>query len=227
MKERLQKFLAHAGVASRRKAEELIAAGLVTVNGAVVKRLGTTVDPNRDQVTIKGKPIASQPTRWYVALNKPVGVVSSKVAQRGERTVYQLVPESGLFAIAGRLDKDSEGLVLLTNDGDLVQRLTHPKFQHEKEYLIETIKPLDAAMLNKLKRGVRLTEGAARADRVEHLHGLTYRLIIHQGWHQQIRRMIGAVRNDVVKLQRTRIAKLKLSNLRPGQWREVRRQEII
>ncbi len=228
MKERLQKFIASAGVSSRRRAEELIANGYVTVNGKVITRLGTTVDPDHDKVAVNGRPIARPTTHRYIALNKPFGVVCSKVAQaKGERTVYQLVPKSADLAIAGRLDKDSEGLVLLTNDGDLVNRLTHPRYQHEKEYLVDTIKPMDDAVLNKLRRGVRLKEGVAVMDSIAHEHALTFRAVIHQGWNRQIRRMIGKVRNDVVKLQRVRMGKLELGELKPGEWREVKHSDIM
>ncbi len=227
VKERLQKFIASAGLASRRQAEELITSGVVSVNGTVVTKLGTTVDPARDRVTVRGRPVSRVSTYRYIALNKPVGVVCSKVAPGRERTVYSLVPNSRDLAIAGRLDKDSEGLVLLTNDGELVNKLTHPRYQHQKEYIVQTIKPLDRNALNKLQRGVRLEEGKATLDSIAEAGPRTYRVGLHQGWKRQIRRMISAVRNEVVRLQRVRIAKLKLGNLIPGQWQEVRRTTIV
>ncbi len=167
VRERLQKFLAAAGVASRRKSELLITSGAVAVNGAIITTLGTTIDPDRDAVTVDGRPIVRVHAHRYVALHKPAGVVSSRVSQRGEPTVYRLVPRSSHLAIAGRLDKDSEGLVLLTDDGDLVNRLSHPRYQHEKEYLVTTVKPFDDAALNRLRRGVTLTEGRAVMDLVQ------------------------------------------------------------
>lgn len=227
MKERLQKFLSRAGIASRRKAEELITTGVVSVNGTVVTKLGTTIDSAHDRVTVRGRTVADVTSFRYVALNKPVDVVCSKVAQAHERTVYNLVPNARDLAIAGRLDKDSEGLVLLTNDGELVNQLTHPRYQHEKEYVIKTIKALDDSALNKLRRGVRLEEGKAVIDRIEKVSALTYRVILHQGWKRQIRRMVSAVRNDVVRLQRVRIAKLKLNALASGAWREVQRNDVV
>lgn len=228
MKERLQKFLAGAGVASRRKAEELISAGFVTVNGTIITKLGTTIDPEYDVIAVQGKKVTLPTAFRYIALNKPAGVVCSKVAQkRGERTVYQLVPESNSLAIAGRLDKDSSGLIVLTNDGDIVNKLTHPKFQHEKEYLVTTVKPLDDGVLARLRRGVRLTEGTAVADTIEKTGYSTYRIIIHQGWNRQIRRMIGKVRNDVKRLTRVRLGKLSIGDLKTGERREVRRTDIL
>lgn len=227
MIERLQKFIAGAGVTSRRKAEELITAGRVSVNGAVVTKLGTTIDPDRDEITVDGKRVVQPTTHRYIALHKPAGVVCSKVAQGKARTVYQLVPKSGALAIAGRLDKESDGLVVLTNDGDLVNRLTHPRFRHEKEYLVTTVKPLDDKAVNRLRRGVRLDEGTAVVDRIEPAGHTTYRIVIHQGWNRQIRRMIGAVRNDVARLTRTRLGNLALGDLKEGAWREVTRSSII
>ena len=228
MKERLQKFIAGAGVSSRRRAEELITSGYVAVNGKIITRLGTTIDPDHDKVTVNGRPVARPTTHRYIALNKPYAVVCSKIAQgRGERTVYHLVPKSADLAIAGRLDKDSEGLVILTNDGDLVNRLTHPRYQHEKEYVVDTIKPLDDAAMNRLRRGVRLKEGLAVMDTIEHLHGHSFRVIIHQGWNRQIRRMIGEVRTDVVKLKRVRMGKYELGTLPPGEWLEVKHSDIL
>ncbi len=227
MKERLQKFIAGAGVTSRRKAEELITAGRVSVNGEIVTTLGTSVDPDRDSVTVNGKPVANVTAFTYITLNKPPDVVCSKTSQGRERTVYQLVPNSGKLAIAGRLDKESDGLVLLTNDGELVNRLTHPRFRHEKEYLVTTVKPLDDASINRLRRGVRLTEGTAVVDRIEPAGHTTYRIVIHQGWNRQIRRMIGAVRNDVKRLTRTRLGKLTLTGLTEGTWREVSRNDVV
>ncbi|MFH0828859.1 MAG: pseudouridine synthase [Candidatus Kerfeldbacteria bacterium] len=227
MKERLQKFLAGAGVASRRRAEELITAGYVTVNGSVVTKMGTSVDPDHDAVTVNGRPVANVTAFTYIALNKPTGIVCSKIAQGRARTVYQLVPNSGKLAIAGRLDMESDGLIVLTNDGEFVNRLTHPRFRHEKEYLVTTVKPLDDASINRLRRGIRMTEGTAVVDHIEPAGRTTYRIVIHQGWNRQIRRMIGKVRNDVVRLTRVRLGKLALNELKTGEWREVRRTDIL
>lgn len=227
MIERLQKFIANAGVTSRRKAEELIVAGRVFVNGRKVTKLGTTVDPQKDKVTVDGRLVANVITFRYIALNKPVGITSTRAQYKNERTVHDLVPDSRDLAIAGRLDKDSEGLVLLTNDGELVNKLTHPRYQHEKEYEVQTVKPLDAGALNQLRRGIRLEEGKATFDRITEIGPKTYRIVLHQGWKRQIRRMIGTVHADVAKLQRVRINKLELGSLKPGAWREVQRQEIV
>jgi len=226
MTERLQKFIANAGVTSRRKAEELITAGRVTVNGKKVTKLGSTVDPVRDRVAVDGHPIANVTSFRYIAVNKPVGVTCTRAQYKNEKTVHDLVPGTRDLVIAGRLDKDSDGLVLLTNDGELVNKLTHPRFQHEKEYEVVTPKPLDASMLNQLRRGVRLEEGKATFDRIEEIRPNLYRIVIHQGWKRQVRRMIGHVRNDVLRLTRVRINRLQLGTLQPGEYREVERSEI-
>lgn len=227
MQERLQKFLASAGVASRRKAEALIVAGRISVNGRRVTKLGSTIDPMRDQVAVDGQAVAKTAAFRTLALNKPAGVVCSKLAQGKERTVYDLVPRSRDLAIAGRLDKDSEGLVLLSNDGDLVNRLTHPRYQHAKEYVVMTIRPLDAAALNRLRRGIRLTEGRATVDAIEPLSPTRYRIVLHQGWKRQLRRMLAAIGHDVRRLTRVRLGRLTLGDLRPGAWREVERRDVL
>jgi 23S rRNA pseudouridine2605 synthase len=224
---RLQKFIASTGIASRRKAEELMSAGRVFVNGQKVTKLGTTADPEKDIISVNGKLLNHETPYRYIALNKPVGVTCTAAEIKGERTVYDLVPHSEDLVIAGRLDKDSDGLVILTNDGELVNHITHPRYQHQKEYEVTTVKPLEKEALEALRRGVRLKEGKATFDRLTKIARLRYRVVLHQGWKRQIRRMIGEVRNDVAGLTRTRINKLTLENLRPGEYREVRRSEIL
>lgn len=225
-RERLQKFIASTGLASRRHAEELMTRGKVRVNGQVVTKLGSTVDPSKDEVTVNGKPLQRVTSFRYIALNKPVGYVCSRARHAGEKTVYDLVPDARDLVIAGRLDKDSDGLVLLTNDGDLVNRITHPRYRHEKEYEIATIKPLSPEAIQKLQRGIRLDEGNAIFDQLTELRPGLYRVVLHQGWKRQIRRMISAVHNDVVRLTRVRIEKLHLNNIPTGAWREASTDEV-
>ena len=201
--------------------------GVILVNGKPITKLGSTVDPEKDKISVHGKLVSRPVVFTYIAVNKPIGIVSSRSAQGRDKTIYDLVPGSRPLAIAGRLDKDSEGLVILTNDGELVHRLTHPRFQHEKEYVVETSKSITASALNKLRRGVRLDEGVAMVDSIVPHATATYRLVLHQGWKRQIRRMIGAVRNDVRRLKRTRIGRLELGPLKTGGWRAVKRSEIL
>ncbi len=224
---RLHKFIASTGVASRRKAEELIAAGKVTVNGEVVTQLGVSIDPSRDEVTVNHQRLQSIGTFRYLALNKPEGIICTRAQHKRERTVYDIVPKSRNLVIAGRLDKDSEGLVLLTNDGALTNRLTHPRYGHQKEYMVSTAHPLNADMLNRLRRGLKFPEGKARVDEISEVGTQTYRVILHQGWKRQIRRMLSRVGSDVTRLTRVRIEKLTLGELNPGEWREVNRADIV
>lgn len=204
-----------------------MAAGRVTVNGKVATTMGTLVDPAKDVIKVDGNVITAVVVLRYIAFNKPVGVTCTRAQFKSEKTVYDIVPDVRELVIAGRLDKDSGGLVLLTNDGELTNVLTHPRFGHEKEYLVTTTKPLNAEALAALRRGVRLEEGPARFDRLDQLSPLEYRVVMHQGWKRQIRRMFGTVRADVAKLTRIRIQKLKLGDLKPGTWREVQRTDIV
>lgn len=227
MRERLQKFLARSGVASRRKSEALIRAGRVSVNGSVVAELGTTIDASKDKIAVDGRIVTPPSNLRYVVLNKPVGYVCTRAKFRGEHTVYELVPDSEALIIAGRLDKDSEGLVLLTNDGELVNRLTHPKYEHEKEYEVSVERPIEDREIHTLKTGIPLDEGLAVADRVEVVAPKTFRMVLHQGWNRQIRRMLGALGHKVVRLQRVRMGNITLGNLTPGAYRELEKTRIL
>lgn len=224
---RLHKFIASTGIVSRRKAETLIVAGKVFVNGLQVAKLGTSVDPEKDTVRVDGVDMRQPTTFRYVAVNKPVGVVSTRAQYKNERTIYDIISGTRDLVIAGRLDKDSEGLMLLTNDGALANELTHPRYQHEKEYEVATSHHLDPDALGRLKRGVKLQEGRAYFDKLEEVGPRTYRVVLHQGWKRQIRRMFGRVRVDVVRLTRVRIHMLLLGKLAPGESREVTREEIL
>lgn len=224
---RLHKFIASTGIVSRRKAEALIAAGKVFVNGLQVTKLGTSIDPEKDTVRVDGVDLIQPTTFRYLAVNKPVGVVSTRAQYKNERTIYDIIPGVRDLVIAGRLDKDSEGLMLLTNDGALANELTHPRFQHEKEYEIGTSHHLDADALAELRQGVKLQEGRAYFDKLEEVGSKTYRVVLHQGWKRQIRRMFGRVQVDVLRLTRVRINKLVLGSLAPGESRVVTREEIV
>lgn len=202
-------------------------AGRVKVNGKKVTKLGTTIDPAVDQVTVDGYAVEGVTAFRYIAFNKPRGVVCSRAQHKSERTVYDLIPDARDLIIAGRLDKDSEGLILLSNDGELTNHLTHPRYQHEKEYEVQTIKPLSAEAKLKLETGIRLEEGKAHVDRLTEVSPGVYHIVLHQGWKRQIRRMIGAVHNDVNRLTRIRMNKLTLGTLKTGAWRKVERSEIV
>ncbi len=231
--ERLQKYLAHAGVASRRKAEEFILAGRVKVNGAVVKQLGISVTEN-DTITVDDKPIKPATQLVYYVLNKPRGIITTSDDEQGRKTVTDLVPKIPRVVACGRLDAASRGLVILTNDGDLCYQLTHPKFEHEKEYFVTATINKGVAIeerLKELQRGVKLEEGITSPVRIENVKRkgmqVSFTIILHEGKNRQVRRMCSSVGLDVVDLMRTRIGSISLENLVEGRWRPVKRSEIL
>jgi len=240
--ERLQKILAHAGVASRRKCEELILAGRVRVNGTVVSALGTQVDPERDHIELDGKPICIE-QKTYVVLHKPRGYLSDIDEARGKPLAVDLVNSRERLYPAGRLDANSEGLLLLTNDGELAHRITHPRYQHEKEYLALVEGAPSDDTLAQLQHGVLYQGERYRADsatRVRQLdenaraHGwdvtprneFWLRIVLHEGKKREIRHMLGAVGHPVKRLIRVRIGPIELGALRVGQSRTLTADEI-
>jgi 23S rRNA pseudouridine2605 synthase len=232
VKERLHKVLAHAGLASRRAAERMIRDHRVRVNGSVVLELGTQVDPERDRIEVDGHPLArSQTAHQYVALHKPLGVVSTAHDPEGRPTVVELVESSQRLYPVGRLDIDSEGLVLLTDDGELTFRLTHARFGVEKEYhALVRCRDLGQAELDHLQRGVVLEDGVARAVRAALLRaepdGTWVRVVLTEGRQRQVRRMLAAVDCEVDRLRRVRIGGLRLGDLELGHYRRLHQREI-
>lgn len=223
---RLQKVLASRGVGSRRACEALIAGGRVLVNGEVAA-LGRRVDPAADRVTIDGAPIAIRPDLVYYAVNKPAGVVTTSSDPHGRRTVVGLVPPHPRVYPVGRLDADSEGLLLLTNDGELTFRLTHPRFGVEKEYLVAVEGNLSPAALRRLRQGVELDDGLSAPATVSAVAGGGLRFTIHEGRNRQVRRMCAAVGHPVTRLVRTRIGPIRNGGLAPGEWRELSEREVL
>ncbi|MDP6823678.1 MAG: pseudouridine synthase [Dehalococcoidia bacterium] len=226
MAERLQKILSAAGIASRRKSEELIAQGRVMVNG-VQASVGDRAEVGIDIVTVDGRPIAAQRKR-YLLLNKPQGHVTTLSDPQGRPKVTDLidVPER-LFPV-GRLDYDTEGLLLLTNDGDFTQRITHPSFEIEKVYVARVATPIEPRALDLLRTGVQLEDGmsAPAKVRIVYRDQRTVELTIHEGRNRMIRRMLAAVGPPVIGLIRTRIGPLELGELKTGQWRELTVEEV-
>ncbi|MBV8982422.1 MAG: rRNA pseudouridine synthase [Acidimicrobiia bacterium] len=223
--ERLQKVLARAGYGSRRACEELIEDGRVTVDGEVAS-LGQRVDSASQRVEVDGVTVSAAPDLVYYLLNKPSGVVTTASDTHGRPTVVDLVPgEPRVFSV-GRLDADTEGLLLLTNDGDLTQRLTHPSFGVEKEYLAEVEGTPSAATVRKLRRGVELDDGPTAPAKVSQVEPNALRITIHEGRNRQVRRMCEAVGHPVVRLVRTRIGPLVDRRLKPGEWRALSAAEI-
>jgi pseudouridine synthase len=229
--ERLQKILSQAGVASRRAAEDLIREGRVRVNGRVVEELGTRADPTRDRITVDGR--AALPRKLhYVAYHKPVGVVSTMSDPEGRPAIGDVVRglRDHLFPV-GRLDYESSGLVLLTNDGELAQRLTHPRFQVPKVYRVKVRGRPDETALERLRRGVRLVDGmTAPADvQVEAVLPSKARLkmVLREGRQRQVRRMCEAVGHPVDRLSRVSIGPLRLGTLAIGATRELTAREVL
>ena len=223
--ERLQKVLARVGIGSRRVCEDLIAEGRVTVDGEVAV-LGRRVDVETALIELDGAPIGVRPDLVHYLLNKPAGVVTTADDPQGRPTVVGLVPAEPRVFPVGRLDVDTEGLLLLTNDGELAHRLTHPSFGVEKEYVVELEGSPSRAALRRLREGVELDDGTTAPARAALLEPSVVRLTVHEGRNRQVRRMCDAVGHPVVRLIRTRIGSLADRSLAPGAWRELTGDEV-
>lgn len=229
--ERLQKFMAEAGVASRRACEELIRQGRVTVNGETAS-LGRSVEPEQDRVELDGKPVQKEQRRTVILLYKPRGVVSTSSDPEGRRTVqdyFREIPER-LYNV-GRLDLNSEGLLLMTNDGALANRLTHPRYDVEKTYYAVCDGRLTASEAAKLTNGIELEDGMTAPARVDAVRttqrgDTSFLITIHEGRNRQIRRMLEAVGHRTLRLKRERFGPLSLGTLAPGEWRKLSDEEI-
>jgi 23S rRNA pseudouridine2605 synthase/23S rRNA pseudouridine2604 synthase len=221
---RLQKHLAQAGVCSRREGERLILDGRVSVNGKVVTELGTKVEPETDRISFDGKPVAGGEQAVYILLNKPPGVISS-CRHRGGKIVLDLVDIAERVYPVGRLDKDSEGLLLLTNDGRLHLSLSHPSFDHEKEYEVTTTRTLSDEDLRQMASGIRLSGRVTRPARVRRISARKFRIVLQEGRNRQIRRMLGRLNHEAVRLKRVRMASLRLGALPLGSWRHLSAKE--
>lgn len=228
---RLQKVLAASGVGSRRHCEELIDAGRVRVDGVVVRRLGTRVDPQTASVEVDGERLVTRSGLQYLALNKPRGVVSSMSDDRGRPSVGDIVADRSvrLFHV-GRLDADSEGLLLLTNDGDLAHRLAHPSYEVPKTYVAEIAAPVPRDLGRRLRAGLALDDGPARADGFRLLSSAGGRAMVevtlHEGRKHVVRRLLAAAGHPVSRLVRTRIGPVELGTLKAGRVRHLTRHEV-
>lgn len=218
--ERLQKVLAATGWGSRRTCEELIAAGRVTVNGEVAQ-LGRRVDAEHDLIEVDGVPVGVKPGLVYYLLNKPTGVVTTAKDTHDRPTVVELVPGEPRVFPVGRLDIDTEGLLLLTNDGDLAHRIAHPSHGMEKEYLAHVRGRVTPGEVRRLRDGVELDDGVTAPAEVSQPTPGVLRITIHEGRNRQVRRMCEAVGHPVLRLVRTRIGPISDRSLRPGDWREL------
>ncbi len=222
---RLASFLAQCGVTSRRKAERLIQAGRVRVEGKLITAVGTNVPINSHDITVDGRRLKLD-NKVYYLLNKPRGYVCTVTDKHNHQTVLSLVPRSPKVFPVGRLDKDSQGLLLLTNDGDLAYELTHPKFKVSKTYVVRIDRPFSEEMKKELLRGMRFPEGWARADSLENKGNGYIEIVLHQGYKRQIRRMLDALGCNVLTLIRQSEGKLSLGNLPLGKYRVLKKEEI-
>lgn len=223
---RLQKYLASAGVGSRRYCEELIAAGRVKVNSRVA-RVGQSVEPGVDKVFMRGKEVRPVRERVVIMVNKPRDVLST--CHRGKEEGYLITEvvqtEHRLFPV-GRLDRESEGLLLLTNDGELALRLTHPRYETEKEYEVELDKAASPELVAELSKGIVLEDGPAKPARVERVGALKLRMVLTEGRKREVRRMLAALGHSAVRLVRVRIGGLRMEGLRTGEWRRLTDAEV-
>jgi len=221
---RLAKYLAHCGVASRRRAEELIASGRVTVAGEKVTDPARDVDETSG-VALRGRPVRPEPREVWM-LNKPSGVVSTAKEPGRRRAVVDLVDSPRRLYPVGRLDADSTGLILLTNDGELANRLTHPRFEVERTYRVRLRRPVSESQLRRLRRGVQLEDGPTAPAKVRKAAARVLEMTIAEGRNRQVRRMVEAVGNQVVALARIRFAGLTLGELPEGKSRRLRPPEV-
>lgn len=234
---RINKLLSHAGIASRRMADELITQGRVELNGHVVTELGTKADPERDDVRVDGRRLGKAPERRYLLLNKPRGIVSTRTDPQQRRTVIDLVAMAGIkgyFYPVGRLDFDSEGVMLLTNDGDFAERVTHPRYELERTYEAQVAGVPDAKDIDRLRKGVTIEGHRTLPAKVRVLRevggkgstGAVIELTICEGRNRQVRRMCDAIGHPVDKLRRTRIGTISAGGLKPGDIRDLTPGEI-
>ncbi len=228
MKQRLNKYIAASGICSRRKADEYITTGKVQVDGVTVTTLGTVInDSTCPKVTVRGKVVTLPEHFTYVILNKPAGYTVTKADRFAKKIVMELLPKHLQYLKpVGRLDRDSEGLLLFTNDGALAQQLTHPSFQHQKEYRVMVRETLTDEDIQKLRRGVVLEEGNTGRAKVEMLNVHTFTIVLTQGWKRQIRRMAKVLHKHVVTLCRIRVGKLRLGSLKLGQYKQIAKAQI-
>ncbi len=221
---RLQKFLSAAGVCSRRRGETYIRQGRVKVNGETVTQLGSKIDSAEDRVEVDGRLVEPATEKIYIALNKPKGYITS--CHHGDRqVVLDLIDLKQRIFPVGRLDKDTTGLLLLTNDGRLHHRLSHPSFDHEKEYVVTVQHPITDGQLQRLAEGMPLAGTATRPARVERLSGRRFHMVLQEGRNRQIRRMVRKVGHEVTGLKRIRMANVLLGNLPIGGWRHLTSKE--
>lgn len=222
---RINKFIAHSGYTSRRKADDLIKKGKVKVNGQIITELGLQVREN-DVVEVNGEKLELV-KKFYIKLYKPVGFITSNFDPFNEKDLNNLIDMEERFFAAGRLDKDSEGLLIITNDGEFTNSLTHPKYKFDKEYIVKIDKKLSQDQERKFEEGIDIGNGEETSDaKLFYLGNNTYKVIIHQGYNRQIRRMFKYFGANVISLKRIRIGKISLGNLKKEEYRYFDAEEL-
>lgn len=230
MEERLQKYMAHCGIASRRKCEELILSGKVSVNDCIVKELGTKVNPERDRIVVDGVLIKPEERKLYIALNKPEGYVTTVKDERNRPIVLDLIQVEERIYPIGRLDYNTSGLLLLTNDGDVYNRVIHPRQIINKVYIAKVRGNLDSDKIKKFRIGIDIGDYITAPAEIEVLssdkNSSMVKITIHEGKNRQIRRMCEKVGNPVITLKRIRVGNIQLGELPLGSWRYLNKEEI-
>ncbi len=225
---RLNRYISNSGICSRREADTLISSGVVKINGKVVKELGTIVQP-KDKVTVRDAVINPEGFQ-YILLHKPKDTITTTDDDRGRKTVMDLVEDVEKVRLypVGRLDRNTTGVLLMTNDGDLAHRLMHPSYEVRKRYDVETRSTITDDQINELRRGVTLDDGPAAAYFIERINGMPnqIRLSIHEGRNRQVRRMMEAITHEVSHLHRSDYAGLTVKGIRPGRWRKLSEKEV-
>ncbi len=230
MEERLQKFMASCGVASRRKCEEIILAGKVKVNGKIVSELGVKVNPSKDKVEYEGKIINKEENKVYIMLNKPEGYITSVKDEKGRKTILDIVKVKERIYPVGRLDYDSSGLLILTNDGDMYNKIIHPRVEITKKYIVVVEGEFKERELKKFRRGIDIGGYITAPAEIKVLkfedNKTTIEVGIHEGKNRQIRRMCSALNHNVLALKRVAIGNIKLGNLKRGEYRPLTNEEL-
>lgn len=228
--ERLQKYMASCGIASRRKCEDIILDGRVMVNGAIVNKLGFKVDISKDTVKVDGKIIKREERKVYIALNKPEGIICSANDDRNRKTVIDIVNIKERIYPVGRLDYDTSGLIILTNDGEVYNKIVHPKYEKEKTYVAEIVGKFNEDQLDKFRTGIDIgdyvTSRATAREIKEYRNTSIVEIKIHEGKNRQVRRMCETLGHPVVTLKRVAIGNLKLGNLKLGEWIYLEKDRI-
>jgi pseudouridine synthase len=222
---RIAKYLASCGLGSRRKCEEIIAMGKVRVNGTAITSPALNIEPGIDRIEMTGKDLTPQKKVYYL-LFKPTGYTSSLADDHATKLVTELVPTDELVWPVGRLDRETSGLIILTNDGELTQRLTHPKFEKSKTYIATLDAPLTSAELAKLREGIELEDGRVKPDDLRPLGGKGYEITVHEGRNRLVRRIFESFDRKVQALVRTKLSFLEMGTLAPGKYRRLNKQEV-